>query len=108
MSKSCPPCQILLAEDNPADVGLVRAALREHGIDCELLVIGDGEEALSFIDSLDLDSKIPCPDPVLPDLYRPKRDGNESRDPLFSKAIFARQGPGVGDNQSGRRRAQAG
>jgi hypothetical protein len=53
---------IVLFEDNPADVGLVRAALQEHGVDCELRVVRDGEEALSFIDILDLDSKIPCPD----------------------------------------------
>jgi CheY-like chemotaxis protein len=77
MGESCSSCQIVLAEDNPADVGLVRAALREHGVDCELHVIGDGEEALPFIDSLDLDSKIPCPDLLLLDLYLPKRDGNE-------------------------------
>jgi CheY-like chemotaxis protein len=55
----------------------VRAALREHRIECELHVISDGEEALSFIDSLDLDSTIPCPDLLLLDLYLPKRDGNE-------------------------------
>jgi hypothetical protein len=28
-------------------------ALREHGVDCELQVIGDGEEALSFINNLE-------------------------------------------------------
>ena len=77
MGESCSSCKIVLAEDNPADVGLVRAALRQHEVDCELHVIGDGEEALSFIDSLDLDSRIPCPDLLLLDLYLPKRDGNE-------------------------------
>jgi len=70
-------CQIVLAEDNPADVGLVRYALREHAIDCELRVISDGEEVVSFIDRLDVDSKIPCPDLLLLDLHLPKRDGNE-------------------------------
>ena len=70
-------CQIVLAEDNPADVGLVRYALREHAIDCELRVISDGEEVVSFIDHLDVDSKIPCPDLLLLDLHLPKRDGNE-------------------------------
>jgi CheY-like chemotaxis protein len=77
MGDSCSTCQIILAEDNPADVAVVRAALREHGVNCELHVIGDGEEALSFIDSLDLDSKIPCPDLMLLDMYLPKRDGKE-------------------------------
>jgi chemotaxis family two-component system response regulator Rcp1 len=77
MVESGPACQIVLAEDNAADVGLVRAALREHGVDCALHVISDGEEALSFIDRLDLDSRIPCPDLLLLDLYLPKRNGNE-------------------------------
>ena len=69
-------CWIVLAEDNPADVGLVRHVLREHAVDCELDVISDGEEVLSFINELDLDSKR-CPDLLLLDLHLPKRDGNE-------------------------------
>lgn len=77
MSTTCSRCHILLAEDNPADVGLVREALREHHVDCELRVIGDGEQVLSFIDRLDLDSKLPCPDILLLDMHLPKRDGNE-------------------------------
>jgi two-component system, chemotaxis family, response regulator Rcp1 len=68
--------QIVLAEDNPADVGLVREALREHDVQCELRVISDGEEALAFIDRLDTDTKLPCPDLLLLDLYLPKRDGS--------------------------------
>ena len=77
MSEPRDPCQILLAEDNPADVGLVRAALREHEVDCHVRVIGDGEAALSFIDGLDQDPKLPCPDLLLLDLHLPKRDGLE-------------------------------
>ena len=76
MDESC-FCQIVLAEDNPADVGLVRKALREHEVQCDLRVITDGEQALAFINSLDLDSKTPCPDLLLLDWYLPKRDGNE-------------------------------
>ena len=71
------PCQIVLAEDNPADVGLVRYALREHAVACDLRVIADGEEVFSFITGLDLDSKRRCPDLLLLDLHLPKRDGNE-------------------------------
>jgi len=71
------PRQIFLAEDNPGDVELVREALREHGVHCELRVISDGEQALTFIDRLDLDSNLPCPDLLLLDLHLPKRDGIE-------------------------------
>ena len=69
--------QIVLAEDNPADVGLVREALREHDVHCELRVISDGEAAVAFIDGLDSDVSLPCPDLLLLDLYLPKRDGRE-------------------------------
>jgi len=71
------PYHIVLAEDNPADVGLVRVALREHAVDCDLRVISDGEAVVSFINGLDRDSELPCPDLVLLDLHLPKRDGNE-------------------------------
>jgi chemotaxis family two-component system response regulator Rcp1 len=68
---------IVLAEDNPADVGLVREALRKHNVYCELRVISDGEAAVDFIDSLDIDVSLACPDLLLLDLYLPKRDGRE-------------------------------
>ncbi|HUE01613.1 MAG TPA: response regulator [Bryobacteraceae bacterium] len=77
MDTASSPCQIVLAEDNPADVGLVRLALRDHGVHCELRVIPDGEAAVTFINGLDLDGKIPCPDLLLLDMHLPKRDGNE-------------------------------
>ena len=50
-------CQIVLAEDNPADVGLVRQALRDHDVHCDLRVISDGEAVVTFIDGLDLGRK---------------------------------------------------
>jgi len=58
-------------------VGLVREALREHKVHCDLHVISDGEQVVSFIDRLDFDSRLPCPDLLLLDLYLPRRDGNE-------------------------------
>jgi DNA-binding response OmpR family regulator len=71
------PSHIVLAEDDPADVHLVGVALREHAVHCDLRVISDGEEVLSFIRSLDRDQEFPCPDLLLLDLHLPKRDGNE-------------------------------
>ena len=69
--------RIVLAEDNPGDVNLVREALALNEISCDLKVIGDGEEALKFFDGLDVDIKAPCPDLLLLDLHLPKRDGEE-------------------------------
>jgi CheY-like chemotaxis protein len=69
--------QIVLAEDNPADVRLVREALDEHSVNCNLFVIEDGEEALRYIQGLDADAKSNCPDLLLLDLHLPKRNGEE-------------------------------
>jgi CheY-like chemotaxis protein len=41
--------QVLLAEDNAADVYLIREALREHGVNCELRVAADGQEVLELL-----------------------------------------------------------
>ena len=40
---------ILLAEDHPADVYLIRAALEEYGIDLPILVAAEGQEVLRII-----------------------------------------------------------
>lgn len=41
--------EILLVEDNPADVELTLHALRHHKIANQILVVRDGEEALDFL-----------------------------------------------------------
>ena len=64
--------RILLAEDNPADVYLIEEALREHGVDFEMLLARDGEQAIAMIE--DTSSAL---DVVLLDLNMPKRGGSE-------------------------------
>lgn len=41
--------EILLIEDNPADVELTLRALKKNNIANKIVVVGDGEEALNFI-----------------------------------------------------------
>jgi CheY-like chemotaxis protein len=77
MYSALSPSQIILVEDNPGDVGLVREALREHGVACNLRVISDGPEFAAYVDQLDADQKLPCPDLLLLDLSLPKSDGWE-------------------------------
>jgi DNA-binding response OmpR family regulator len=67
--------RIVLAEDNPADVFLLREALKEHGVDAEVHWIDDGAEALNYFDTLDLDAPGSIPDAILLDLTLPKVDG---------------------------------
>jgi two-component system, chemotaxis family, response regulator Rcp1 len=69
------PFTILLAEDNPGDVFLVRRALEKHDLDVTLVVVEDGQAALRFIESADADDNAPCPDLVLLDLNLPRATG---------------------------------
>jgi chemotaxis family two-component system response regulator Rcp1 len=64
-------------EDNLADAHLVREALEEHQVEGELLVISDGEKALSFLSSLDAQPAADRPDLIIVDLNLPKRSGFE-------------------------------
>ena len=66
---------ILLAEDNPGDVLLVRQALDEHKIGHELRVFRDGADAISYVGCIGTSSKAPCPDLILLDINLPKADG---------------------------------
>ena len=68
---------ILLIEDNPGDVLLVRESLREHGVRSELLVLSDGEKALHFVENLEEDKSAVCPSLVVLDLNLPKRNGHD-------------------------------
>jgi hypothetical protein len=40
--------RILLVEDNPSDVFLFRAALEHAKVNCELIVLSDGQLAMEF------------------------------------------------------------
>jgi CheY-like chemotaxis protein len=52
--------QILLAEDNLADILLVRQALEEHHVPHELHVVRDGDKALAFVEKMgELDLNLP-------------------------------------------------
>ena len=66
---------ILLVEDNPGDVLLVKRALEEHRIRHELHVVRDGSEALELFSKMGEPNHPPCPDLVLLDLNLPKVDG---------------------------------
>jgi two-component system, chemotaxis family, response regulator Rcp1 len=65
---------VLLAEDNPGDVYLVREALSLERLEFDLLVRSDGEQMSDFIDQIDAGAAR-CPDVVLLDLNLPRRSG---------------------------------
>jgi chemotaxis family two-component system response regulator Rcp1 len=71
------PVEILLVEDNQADVRLTIEALKEGRIANNLSVARDGLEALAFLRKTGKFSNAPDVDLILLDLNLPKKDGRE-------------------------------
>lgn len=67
---------VFLADDNPGDVFLVREALREHAVECEVDVATDGAEAREYFTRVER-AGARVPDLVLLDLNLPKISGME-------------------------------
>jgi CheY-like chemotaxis protein len=72
MTIAAAPINILLVEDNPADVRLTREALKEARV--RLQVARDGVEAMDLLRSADAAHR---PDLILLDLNLPRKDGRE-------------------------------
>ena len=64
----------MLVEDNPADVGLVRKALEEHGVQGHLVVVADGETAIQLVEDVDAQLMV-CPNLAIIDLNLPRKSG---------------------------------
>ncbi len=71
--------EILLVEDNPADVRLTREVLKEgaEGLRHRLHVVEDGTQALAFLRREEGYRGVPRPDLILLDLNLPRKDGRE-------------------------------
>src|SRR3954468_6441690 len=71
------PLQILLVEDSPEDVLMVREALSDGRVLNELTVVTDGEAATQYLKATAPYEERIRPDVVLLDLNLPKKDGRE-------------------------------
>ncbi len=69
--------RLLLIEDSPADVFLVREALREEALHCEMEVAEDGEAAIHILEKVDAEQGCSAPNFLLVDLNIPRRNGSE-------------------------------
>ncbi|MBR9813326.1 response regulator [bacterium] len=68
---------ILLVEDNPADVRLTQEVLRETQLDFVMQLARDGEQAMQILRKQAPFEDAQTPDLVLLDLNLPRKDGRE-------------------------------
>jgi two-component system response regulator len=77
MMKDLEPLEILLVEDDPADVELTQEALADSKLMTNMNVTRDGEEAMSYLRKEGPYQDAKTPDLILLDLNMPKKDGRE-------------------------------
>jgi CheY-like chemotaxis protein len=69
--------EVLLVEDDPADVELARQALEKCRVLNHVSVVGDGVEALAYLRGEGQYARVPLPDLILLDLRMPRKGGLE-------------------------------
>jgi chemotaxis family two-component system response regulator Rcp1 len=69
------PLELLLVDDNPADVSLVNEALAGSKLHSKINSVGDGVEAMAFLNRREKYANALRPDLVILDLNLPKKDG---------------------------------
>lgn len=84
------PIEILLVEDNAADIRLTIEALKEGKITNNLHISEDGEDALDFVFQRNKHKNAVRPDLILLDLNLPKINGKEVLNIIKSTEILKR------------------
>lgn len=79
---------ILLVEDNPADVALVRQTLNGWELPCQITTVDDGDDALEILRVNARVSPSLRPDVILLDLNLPRKSGFEVLQELSSDAVL--------------------
>jgi len=84
------PIDILMVEDNLADVELTIEAFRDASVLNRIHVAEDGEQAMAFLRRQEPYQDAPRPDMILLDLNLPRKDGREVLVEIKNDPEFAR------------------
>jgi CheY-like chemotaxis protein len=84
------PIEVLLVEDNPADVRLTREAFKTGRVGSRLSVVSDGVEAMEFLHRTGKYTEAPRPDLVLLDLNLPRKSGREVLQEIKTDPVLRR------------------
>jgi chemotaxis family two-component system response regulator Rcp1 len=84
------PAEILLIEDNPGDVELIREALQFGKVMNRISVATDGEAAMDFLNRGNGFENAPIPDLILLDLNLPKKNGFEVLKEVKDNPVLSR------------------
>lgn len=81
---------VFYIEDNPADVLLLKTAIKFRNLNIDLLNFSDGKEVLDYVKKLKADNYNNLPDLIISDLNLPKVTGKEliaelKKDEVFKK-----------------------
>ncbi len=66
---------ILLVDDNPADIDLTAETLARQGCEAHIQAVGDGVEAIAFLRGQGKYAGVLCPHLIVLDLNMPRKDG---------------------------------
>jgi chemotaxis family two-component system response regulator Rcp1 len=69
--------EILLVEDNPGDIRLIREAFKDSKILNNFIVVTDGEMAMNYLQKKGEFSVVKTPDIIFLDINLPKKNGIE-------------------------------
>lgn len=82
--------RVLLVEDNPADVDLVRESLSEDRLSVDLMVATDGLEGLDALHARGRFQGAALPDVIVLDLNLPRMSGREFLESIRQEDILRR------------------
>lgn len=83
------PTEVLLIEDNAADVFLVQRSILKGDWNINLHVAENGSEGVDFLMKKGAFSECPTPDLILLDLNLPKMDGRSFMRALLQNPVFS-------------------